>query len=240
MVALPCTVPGPNNDLNELIGKYVQSAHGDDSVHVYAFGQRWPRTDEKDKYFGFHPQQGVHDIHMNQGNAGKWKEDDGVKQDGALLIHFTSNDRWVAIFLAFQSQSFHTDDTTGHAIDSTVPHPDDPDVPGHIEMPDIVIVGALIDPASGDTAKERVYLFNRDTKPKELSGWAIADKNKKKTILKDVTIGGASAYEIRLDGKGAQLSNKGDIISLLDTKGIKHFGVSYTKKMIQKGKVILF
>ncbi|MBN1983303.1 MAG: DUF2278 family protein [Chitinivibrionales bacterium] len=240
MIPLPCTIPGPNNDLNELIDKYIQLASRDENVEVYAFGERWPKTDEKDKYFGFRPQQGIHDIHMNQGNAGKWKEDDGVRQDGALLIYFSNQKKWVAIFLAFQSQSFHTDDTTGHTIDSTVPHPDDTDVPGHLEAPDLVIVGALINPVDDDYAKERVYLFNRDTKPIQLSGWAIADKSKKKTYLNNLTIAGASALEIKLDGKGAQLSNKGDIISLLDPKGIKHFGVSFTKKDIQEGKVILF
>ncbi|TKH08266.1 DUF2278 family protein, partial [Bacillus wiedmannii] len=45
---------------------------------------------------------------------------DGIWQDGALLIHFENADnenenKWVGIFLAFQSQSWCTDEQ-GHAI----------------------------------------------------------------------------------------------------------------------------
>ncbi|HET7615957.1 MAG TPA: DUF2278 family protein, partial [Bacillales bacterium] len=68
------------------------------------------------RYFGFQPGNGIHDIHMNQGNQDKWKDDDGVWQDGALLFHYPSTDKWTAVFLAFQSQSFQTDDRTGHAL----------------------------------------------------------------------------------------------------------------------------
>ena len=44
--------------------------------------------------------KGMHDVHMNQGNIGteEWIEDNGVFQDGALLIHFTHEDKWSAIF----------------------------------------------------------------------------------------------------------------------------------------------
>jgi uncharacterized protein YukJ len=35
---------------------------------VYALGERWePEGDGPDKIFGFSPDNGVHDIHMNQG-----------------------------------------------------------------------------------------------------------------------------------------------------------------------------
>ena len=41
--------------------------------------------------------------------------DNGVWQDGALLLHFAARGQWVGIFLAFQSQAWQTDDQTGHA-----------------------------------------------------------------------------------------------------------------------------
>ena len=96
---------------------------------VYAFGQRWgPEDGTRDKIFGFLPGNGIHDIHMNQGNSGRFVGDDGVWQDGGLLVHFPSVDRWTAIFLKFQSQSWHTDDVTGHTIATPAPVPV-PDVP---------------------------------------------------------------------------------------------------------------
>ena len=49
-------------------------------------------------------------------------------QDGGLIIHFPPlrepdgterfPEQWVGIFLAFQSQAWHTDDVTGHGFDA--------------------------------------------------------------------------------------------------------------------------
>ena len=65
-------------------------------------------------YFHFKPGNGIHDIHMNQGNVEKWQGDDGIWQDGGILIHFEKEEEWIGIFLAFQSQSWCTDEE-GHA-----------------------------------------------------------------------------------------------------------------------------
>ena len=50
---------------------------------------------------------------MNQGNVGRFRSDDGVWQDGGLLFTSPRTDQWAAIFLKFQSQTWHTDDTHG-------------------------------------------------------------------------------------------------------------------------------
>ncbi len=58
---------------------------------------------------------GIHDIHMNQGNpvsggtSGGYGGDNGVGQDGALLIHLPAKGTWTAILIAFQTQSWTTD-----------------------------------------------------------------------------------------------------------------------------------
>ena len=70
MRLLPNEVPGPDNDLNEQIDHFVQRAMAAEEAFVYAFGETWGPEDTKDKYFGFKPGQGIHDIHMNQGNVG--------------------------------------------------------------------------------------------------------------------------------------------------------------------------
>ncbi len=76
---------------------------------VFAFGSKWGPEDKPDQYFKFVPGQGVHDIHMNQGNSGSYRKDNGVYQDGCLILHYP-DDTWLAVFLAFQSQTFDTDD----------------------------------------------------------------------------------------------------------------------------------
>lgn len=231
LVALPHNVPGPDNDLNEKIDYYVSRGIGDGSAMVYCFGERWgPENNRRDKYFGFLPGNGVHDIHMNQGNVGRFVGDDGVWQDGGLFLHFPDQDRWVSLFLAFQSQSFHTDDNTGHAITTGGKKGHGGErVDGNIR-----IVAATVNPSGHDPGMETVTLINTTPQPVDLSGWKIADKNKNKQLLAEVQLGPGDAAKIALDGKSTQLSNKGGIISLLDPNGIKIHGVSYTKKQAQK------
>jgi len=59
---------------------------------------------------------------MNQGNPpGRHAHDNGAGQDGALFFHLPREDRWIALFLAFQSQSWDTNEH-GHTLE---PHPTD-------------------------------------------------------------------------------------------------------------------
>ena len=70
MRPLPFSLPGFDNDLNEKLDRVMQRAVADENALVYAFGERWgPEPGTKDKYFGFLPGNGIHDIHMNQGDA---------------------------------------------------------------------------------------------------------------------------------------------------------------------------
>lgn len=118
MQVVPNIKPGPNNDLGELIDGAVMDAVHAAKPRVYAFGQAWgPEKNKRDAYFDFDPGSGIHDIHMNQGNVPRFKKDDGVWQDGALVLHFPAEggkaERWVGVFLAFQSQGWDTDEQ-GH------------------------------------------------------------------------------------------------------------------------------
>ena len=68
---------------------------------IYAFGSAYADSGRVD---------GIHDIHMNQGNpVNNHGGDNGVWQDGALLIHLPSKGTWTAVFLAFQTESWTTD-----------------------------------------------------------------------------------------------------------------------------------
>ena len=230
MRPLPFSVPGFDNDLNDKIDRVMQRAVADEAAEVYAFGERWgPEPGTKDKYFGFLPGNGIHDIHMNQGNSGRFVSDDGVYQDGGLLVHFPDQREWVAIFLKFQSQSWHTDDKTGHAI--TPPPPpaplEPPEPPTTVEPDGLVrIVAALVN-ATQSPEIEVVTLLNTAPHDISLDGWALVDTQKKRLPLSNVLPSGATRT-VRVQQPFA-LSNKGGIITLLDDKGLKVHGVSYTK-----------
>ena len=228
MTPLAHDIPGPDNDLNEKIDRIIQRALADEEAMVYAFGERWgPEPDKRDKHFGFLPGNGIHDIHMNQGNHEDFKRDDGVWQDGGLLIHFPVEQRWVGIFLAFQSQAWHTDDVTGHAIAS----------PGETPGGDgtqtadgrVRIVAALVNPAGHDVGLETVTLVNTTPGPIDLDGWAIADRNNKREVLQGPVLEPGQALTMTLSGAGAQLSNRGGTITLLDPADLKVDGVAYTR-----------
>ncbi len=110
MSALPFEAPGPDNDLSEIFDTHVRQAI-DAGARFYAFGSKWgPQPDRADEVFLFKPGSGIHDIHLNQGSPGPHAGDNGVWQDGALFIHFPGEGRWLAFFLAFQSQFARTDD----------------------------------------------------------------------------------------------------------------------------------
>jgi uncharacterized protein YukJ len=114
MQSVPANRPGPDNDLNDRLNHFVQRAIQDASIELYAIGEAWGPERAADKVFHFKPGRGIHNIHMNQGNDPGHTHEDGVWQDGALFIHVPKEQRWVAIFLAFVSQSWHTDDH-GHS-----------------------------------------------------------------------------------------------------------------------------
>lgn len=245
MRPLPFDVPGTDNDLNEKINRIMQRALGDEKAIVYAFGEKWgPEGGKRDKFFGFLPGNGIHDIHMNQGNVGRFVDDDGVWQDGGLLVHFPTQQEWVGIFLKFQSQAWHTDDTTGHRLVGPIPSTLTADTirdstelplaaPTRIELPDaeepqglVRIVAALVNGADSPET-ETVTLLNTTPHKISLDGWTIADTNKVKVPLSGSLEPGATAVIGIV--QPAALSNQGGIITLLDDTGLKVDGVSYTR-----------
>ncbi len=241
MRPLPSNLPGPDNDLNDAVDRHVQAAIEEEAAFVCAFGQRWgPEPTTRDKIFGFLPGNGIHDIHMNQGNSSRFVKDDGVWQDGGLLFFLPSVQRWTGIFLKFQSQTWHTDDTTGHALDG-------PGMPGTVVPPPgggepdfmLRIVAALVNPKGNDQGGESVTLLNTMAEDVNLGGWSIANKMKQRYVLTGmIKAGQTMTFVLPVQ---VPLSNQGGIITLLNDQGLKVHGVSYTKKQAaEEGRVIAF
>ncbi|WP_052410169.1 YukJ family protein [Paenibacillus durus] len=95
MLIVPYDQPGPDNDLNDFIDKNMKLALDNPNATVYVYGTLFNRT-------------GIHNVHMNQGNSRIAAQENGTYHDGCVLIQFKDN--WVAYFLAFQTQSWCTDD----------------------------------------------------------------------------------------------------------------------------------
>lgn len=232
MRELPPEEPGPDNDLADALEHYVQRAMSDPGARVYAFGEHWgPEEGGKDKIFGFEPGNGVHNVHMNQGNSAAHARDDGVWQDGALLMHFPGQDQWVAVFLAFQSQNWHTDDTTGHAITSAPPGTDRG---GRLRL-----VGAFVDPPGPAPEAETVTVLNAGADPLALTGWRLVDRVKNPTALPAVTLDPGDALRVPVTPPFA-LGNGGGIVTVLDPDGLKVDGITYTAADVREGWTLTF
>jgi len=231
MRELPFDVPGPDNDLNEKLAHYVRRAIADEDATVFAFGERWgPEQGKADKIFGFAPGNGVHDIHMNQANVGQFVGDDGVYQDGALLLHFPSPEQWVAVFLKFQSQTWHTDDSTGHQITDGVA--------GGVPDGTVRIVAALVN-AVQSPETEFVTLLNTTADAIDLAGWTLADRDKRTMALGGAVAAGET-LRVQLTPQ-VVLPNRGGVITLLDSAGLKVDGVAYTgEQAAEPGRTIAF
>ena len=132
-------------------------------------------------------------------------------------------EHWVGIFLAFQSQAWHTDNQTGHRLPEETPN--ETEGSGNIR-----IVAALVLPQQVNVGKESVTLLITTPASIDLNSWSIADKNKRKSTLKSTMLGPGALHVERLTGEGAQLSNQGGLITLLDPQGLKVDGVSYTRE----------
>ncbi|SCB44068.1 DUF2278 family protein [Rhizobium lusitanum] len=246
---LPISAAGPDNDLNEKIDSYIQHAMSDEQAMIYAFGETWgPENSKADQYFGFKPGRGIHDIHFNQGNpGGKYASQNGPWQDGGLILEFPREQQWVAIFMKFQTQAWHSDDTDGSVIVApsrdhpNLPHaPVDRDAIPTFDVPDglVRIIAAYVNDVK-TPERETVTLLNTADVPVDLTGWQIKDKQKNAMPLAgSIAAGATQVVEIH---PPVALSNKGGIITLLNAQGIKVHGVSYTKDQAkQPGRTIPF
>lgn len=85
---------------NAVVTLLDQAVKDPDSV-LYAFGSAYSDSGVVD---------GIHDIHMNQGNPpNNHSSQNGVWQDGAVFVNSPSQGTWTALFIAFQTQSWTTD-----------------------------------------------------------------------------------------------------------------------------------
>ena len=223
MRILPADLPDVDNDLPDMIDHHVQRAIADPSARIHLFGERWgPESNRPDKIFGFRPGNGVHDIHMNQGNDQRFAGDDGVWQDGGMFVHHPEQDQWVAVFLAFQSQQWHTDDVTGHTTGV-------PSAPGRPAPTDgrVRVVAALVNPVGPAPEAETVTLLNTSAQPIDLGGWSLVDRMKNRMPLEPATLPAGETLRVLIHAP-VQLGNNGGLISVLDPNGLKVDGVAYT------------
>jgi uncharacterized protein YukJ len=101
MILLPIeeTTSTLHNEIDELVQRAVR-----EQATVYAFGRPFRNNKKANPFWGFSPDQGIHDIHLNQLNPeGRFGAQNAPFQDGALFVEFPDGS-WSAVFIAFQTQ----------------------------------------------------------------------------------------------------------------------------------------
>lgn len=211
-------IDGPNNDMIDvLVPEVEESIHK--QAEIYIFGSRFDSRD------------GVHNVHMNQGNIKKFRRDDGVFHDGGLLIHYKKTGQWTGIFLAFASQAMHTDDNDGHAISRLTWGQF---LPTEFVENSVAIKEAVV------KKRKSVTLTNLTNHRVSLASWKLhnsagqAQELPASAVLNPMSSGG---FEV----SNLHLSNNGDIITLVNEEGLKVDGVSYNSQQgNMEGRPIVF
>jgi len=232
--SLPPSGSASSDDLQDLLSLYLnqcKAAGGE----IYAFGAKFDRNMHMpiDAEFGnTDGLHGVHDIHMNQGNVGQHSGDNGVFHDGGLILKFP--DRYLGLFLGFQTQRIPTD-AAGNAAAGATPisqllagaPPPPPPEPPEVATSAIYIERALINPSGPDAGREVVVLANLATSAQTLTNWRLVDKNARVTAI-DATIESGQSILLTLDGTGAQLGNQGGNLMLQDSHNAQVDVITYT------------
>jgi uncharacterized protein YukJ len=239
-VAVSPTGPGATDDLQDALVAYLKQLRDQDG-ELFVFGAKFPTPGQQpnprpiDREF--HTVQGLHDIHMNQGNPkpGAFAEDNGVFQDGGLVMRFGS--RHAGLFLRFQTQWLPTDNATGHRSPGAQPipaggspAPGGGGEPTPVTHPSVYIERALVNPKGDDPGKEVVVIGSTTTESVDLTGWSITDKNNHIEVLDGLLLPGGESHRVVLSGSTAQLGNKGGTITLKNPAGEQVHAVSYSKE----------
>jgi uncharacterized protein YukJ len=242
-IALPPTGPGDEDDLQDVVSRQLDElkASGGDLV---AFGSHFHDPAPKpgiDTEFG--TKDGMHDIHMNQGNPdGPFADDNGVFNDGALLLLFP--DHVTGLFFRFKTQFLPTDEHGARipGVSKEIPAATtiDPHDQPEPAFPSVYVERALVNPGGDDPGKEIVVIGNTTVAAVDLTGWTILDKNNGTESLASVMLPAGGSLAIPLSGAGAQLSNKGGTIRLLNAKGVLMHAVSYAKADAVENRYLRF
>ncbi|GAA0945083.1 DUF2278 family protein [Virgisporangium aurantiacum] len=220
-VALRPSGDQPADDLQDLLILHLRSC-AEAGGEVYAFGSRFDRNLNKpiDREFGnTDGLHGIHNIHLNQGNVGQFAGDNGVFRDGGLIL--AHPDRFVGLFLAFQTQRVPTTESGAAAagaktirelIGGALPPATSTAGPVYLER-------ALLNPAGPDAGREVVVIGNLANAETPLDGWQLVDRNNRVTTIAGLTLAPGGSVLVPLDGSGAQLSNNGGNLMLRDPAG---------------------
>ncbi|HSK38471.1 MAG TPA: YukJ family protein [Arenibaculum sp.] len=222
--------PGADDDLNDLLHFHLERTVADPDGAVFVFGEPWGPERGQDAIFRFKPGRGMHNVHMNQGNMPPYERENGVWQDGALLFRQPATGLLTAVFLAFQDQGWHTNDTTGKPVEGSTGF--EPGAPG---SPAVRIVGVRMRPFG--QLRAGALLVNAAGEAVDVNGWQLAFGKVGRTGLSGVLEPAATRF---VPAPPRQIERAHGLVTLLDATGLKVHGVPARTVRSADGSLELF
>jgi len=215
--------PGDDALVERLSGLFGLAKGGGHDVIFYGRTFKMSKPHQTDAAFGYTPDGpfGIHNIHMAQGDRPDLKVRDvenGIFGDGACFLWDPNARRMTAVYLAFQSQGWHTD-ANGMAVEGTTG-----DEPPKYENAN---GGALVPPppraaeltsvhAQPDGAAS-VTLANMSAAPLDLAGWTLSIDAGAATPLPATTLQAGQPLSIPVNG----LDPRGGVLLLAEPNGLR-------------------
>jgi uncharacterized protein YukJ len=201
---------------------------------VFFYGNAFHKDNphQTDAAFGYTPSMpfGVDNIHMTQGDPRPIQQrvhENGVWHDGACFIWDEASRRMTGVFLAFQVQAWHTDDS-GDPVDGTTgAEPPRYDFSNGLGAP-LPLQPRAAEITSAHRAPNgagTTIVTNMSAAPLDLSGWSIlADAETNVPLPADAIAPGQTMSVALASGV---LVDEGGILTLRDPAGLRVDGVAY-------------
>jgi uncharacterized protein YukJ len=233
MRVLPPDGPGHDGLVQRLTG--ILELAKDQDCDVFFYGNAFPKDNphQTDAAFGFTPPTpfGLDNVHMAQGDPRSINmrlRENGVWHDGALFVWDGRAKRMTAIFLSFQSQAWHTNDS-GDPVDGAAgaeaPAYDFSRGGGALIMPP-PRSAQLTSAHRGPDGAASVVLTNMSHEALELSGWTLVIDAKAPIDLPASALGPGQPLSVALNP--GSLADWGGVLMLVNPSGLSVHCVVYS------------
>jgi uncharacterized protein YukJ len=207
----------------------------DQDCDVFFYGNAFTKDNPRqtDAAFGYTPQTpfGLDNVHMAQGDPQSINmrlHENGAWHDGACFLWDGRASRMTAVFLSFQSQAWHTNDSgdpVGGATGAEAPAYDFSKGNGALVMPPPRLA-QLASAHRGPDGAASVVLTNMSHGPLDLSAWTLAIDAKAPTDLPATKLGPGQPLSVTL--APGSLKDQGGVLMLVNASGLSVHCVAFS------------